>query len=388
MNNCSQSVQEKNDIINVVEDFNYGTQTEEYNVEYKKWRNNKDNPYTFNYVKNIKEKTFIDGKGFIYEDPKSVEKITLSKISFTAGISLLVYFFIDGIGGELAVWILNMFNIKISSALFSSELMGNEWAVLAVNVFISLLKYIIPTLLLKRAFRMPFAISLTTKITDKYEMLGGVSIAMIVMTLTSLIISSSPLEFTSRTFFLSNQILYDNYNILAIFIYYTFEIIIVSVLIELFLHGSLFHVLRQFGDNFALISTTAISIIIIHNYAQCIPFALMTLISGIFILRSGSIITGFLVRIIFNIYFFSIMMINNNLNTNLSLTKSYFMSIFFLAGVLGCTVFYRKHSRKTKLVNNSTYLTFYEKLSAFTVSLPMVTWIALSTIFASINLFI
>ena|GEM_PF-700721 len=388
MNNCSQSVQEKNDIINVVEDFNYDTQTEEYNVEYKKWRNNKDNPYTFNYVKNIKEKTFIDGKGFIYEDPKSVEKITLSKISFTTGISLLVYFFIDGIGGELAVWILNMFNIKISSALFSSELMGNEWAVLAVNVFISLLKYIIPTLLLKRAFRMPFAISLTTKITDKYEMLGGVSIAMIVMTLTSLVISSSPLEFTSRTFFLSNQILYDNYNILAIFIYYTFEIIIVSVLIELFLHGSLFHVLRQFGDIFALISTTAISIIIIHNYAQCIPFALMTLISGIFILRSGSIITGFLVRIIFNIYFFSIMMINNNLNTNLSLTKSYFMSIFFLAGVLGCTVFYRKHSRKTKLVNNSTYLTFYEKLSAFTVSLPMVTWIALSTIFASINLFI
>ncbi|NLP26717.1 MAG: hypothetical protein GX365_05165 [Clostridiales bacterium] len=235
---------------------------------------------------------------------------------------------------------------------------------------------------------MPFAISLTTKITDKYEMLGGVSIAMIVMTLTSLVISSSPLEFTSRTFFLSNQILYDNYNILAIFIYYTFEIIIVSVLIELFLHGSLFHVLRQFGDIFALISTTAISIIIIHNYAQCIPFALMTLISGIFILRSGSIITGFLVRIIFNIYFFSIMILNNNLNTNLSLTKSYFMSIFFLAGVLGCTVFYRKHSRKTKLVNNSTYLTFYEKLSAFTVSLPMVTWIALSTIFASINLFI
>jgi hypothetical protein len=114
----------------------------------------------------------------------------------------------------------------------------------------------------------------------------------------------------------------------------------------------------------------------------------MTLVSGIFILRSGSIVAGFIIRIVFNIYFFSIAIINSNLNTSTSLTKSYFMSIFFLAGVLGCVVFARKHTRKVKLINNSTYLNIYEKLSAFTISLPMVIWIALSAIFASINLFI
>jgi hypothetical protein len=388
VNNCSQSVQKKDDIINIIDDFNYDAQTEEYNIEYKKWRSNKDNPYAFNYVENKKEKTFMDGKGFIHEDPKSIEKITLSKIGFTAGISLLVYFFIDGIGGELIVWILNMFNINISSMLFSSEFMGNEWAVLAVNVFISLLKYIVPTFMLFKAFKMPFSISATTKATDKYEIVGGMSIAMILMVLISLVSKSSPLEFTSRTFFLSNQILYENYNLYAIFIYYLFEIFVVSILIEVFLHGSLLHVLRQFGDIFALACTTAISIIIVHSYAQCIPFALMTLVSGIFILRSGSIVAGFIIRIVFNIYFFSIAIINSNLNTSTSLTKSYFMSIFFLAGVLGCVVFARKHTRKVKLVNNSTYLNIYEKLSAFTISLPMVIWIALSAIFASINLFI
>ena len=233
MNNCSQSVQKKDDIINIIDDFNYDAQTEEYNIEYKKWRSNKDNPYAFNYVENKKEKTFMDGKGFIHEDPKSIEKITLSKIGFTAGISLLVYFFIDGIGGELIVWILNMFNINISSMLFSSEFMGNEWAVLAVNVFISLLKYIVPTFMLFKAFKMPFSISATTKATDKYEIVGGMSIAMILMVLISLVSKSSPLEFTSRTF-LSNQILYENYNLYAIFIYYLFEIFVVSILMRCF----------------------------------------------------------------------------------------------------------------------------------------------------------
>lgn len=56
MNNCSQSVQKKDDIINIIDDFNYDAQTEEYNIEYKKWRSNKDNPYAFNYVENKKEK--------------------------------------------------------------------------------------------------------------------------------------------------------------------------------------------------------------------------------------------------------------------------------------------------------------------------------------------
>ena len=35
MNNCSQSVQKKDDIINIIDDFNYDAQTEEYNIEYK-----------------------------------------------------------------------------------------------------------------------------------------------------------------------------------------------------------------------------------------------------------------------------------------------------------------------------------------------------------------
>ncbi len=388
MNKCSHQIQKKNDIVNVVEDFNYDTQTEEYNTVYKKWRNDKDNPYTFNYVKNKKEKTFIDGKGFIQEDPKSAEKHILSKISITVGISLLIYFFIDGIGGELIVWILNMFNINISSVLFSTEFMGNEWAVLSVNVFISVLKYVIPVLILMNVFKMPLKITVTTKLTDKYELIGGVSIAIILMVLISIFTNNSPIEFTSRTFFLSNQILYEDYNLLAIFFYYLFEILIVSVLIELFLHGALLHVLRQFGDIFALATTTAISIVLIHNYTQCIPFAIMTLVSGIFILRSGSILTGFLVRIAFNMYFFSIMLINSNLNSSDSLTKAYFMVTFFLAGVFGCAVFFGKHSRKTKLVNNSTYLTLYEKVSTFAMTFPMVTWITVSAIFASITLFI
>ena len=42
-------------IINVVDQFDYSTQNDNYNAKFRAWRKNKENPYAFNFKLNRKE---------------------------------------------------------------------------------------------------------------------------------------------------------------------------------------------------------------------------------------------------------------------------------------------------------------------------------------------
>lgn len=375
------------DVIDVVEDFNYGTQSEKYNTAYKKWRYNKKNPYAFHYVKNMKEKTFIDGKGFVDETPEYAENITLMKISCAVGVAFLIYFFVESIGSELIVWILNLFNVDIAKVAASSEFMGNEWVVLAVNIILSLTKYIIPIGLLTVSFKLPTTVALPIKISDKYEVLGGISISLIIMILSSLVTDSSPILFTNRTFFLSNQILYEDVSFNALFIYYIYEILIASLLSEILIHGLIMHVLRQFGDVFTILVTSVMSMVLVNEFPQCIIYGLLSLLTGVFVLRSGSILTGFIIRLCFNIYFFGLFIIDNGLTYHISLIRAYFMSVVFIFGVFGCAIFINRHSKNMKLVNNETFITNKQKIIAIATTFPMITWLSFSVVFTLIKYF-
>ena len=46
----------KNSIVNVIDEFDYSTQNDAYNEKFKKWRRNKDNHCAFNYSANKNEK--------------------------------------------------------------------------------------------------------------------------------------------------------------------------------------------------------------------------------------------------------------------------------------------------------------------------------------------
>ena len=72
----NKAAQHSNKIINVIDEFDYSTQNESYNRQFKKWRREKENKFSFRFSSNKNESIFIDGKGFVSENAVSAEKET------------------------------------------------------------------------------------------------------------------------------------------------------------------------------------------------------------------------------------------------------------------------------------------------------------------------
>ena len=86
---------DEKEIINVIDEFDYSTQSDEYNVEFRNWRKKLSNPYTYNYSKNVKEQTFVDGQGFVSTSPQDSEKEVIYRVFQILGNVLLIYLFIE-----------------------------------------------------------------------------------------------------------------------------------------------------------------------------------------------------------------------------------------------------------------------------------------------------
>lgn len=385
MNNYCESIKKNNEIIDVVEDFNYNTQTEKYNKAYKKWRKNKDNPFAFFFVKNINEKTFVEGKGFLSENPQTTEKTTISSLSMRIGIAFLIYLAIDKGFVYFAAMILNSFGVDVSVSYLSSEFAGNKWILLGVNMLASLLKFSIPLIVLIKSFRLPTVVISPIKLYDKYEFIGGLSIAIIVSVFAGLISSTSLSFLSSQDFISTSFMMYGKANIGACTVGYVFEAVIISILAEFLLHGVILHSLRQFGDIFAITVTTFLSFIMVSSFSHCIQYSLLTLLTGIFILRSGSIVTGIAIRVVVNLYFLGITLLNLGITGDSIRSKAYFAGIFLVIGTIGFILFVIKHTNMDKLVNNMTFITFKQKMYAFVFTPTLLLWITFAALFAILN---
>ena len=100
-------------IIDVVEEFDYSTQNESYNKNFRKWRKNKNNPYAFNFSTNKKERIFIDGKGFVSNSPAESEHETISRIFFIIGTAMLLWVTIDNIIGKMIIYFLDITGVNV-----------------------------------------------------------------------------------------------------------------------------------------------------------------------------------------------------------------------------------------------------------------------------------
>ncbi|MBP3267214.1 MAG: CPBP family intramembrane metalloprotease, partial [Ruminococcus sp.] len=111
-------------LIDVVEEYDYDTQYEQYNRYYKNWRKNKQNPFAFNFEMNRKESVYIEGKGFKVPSLLDAESEVIGHIMHVVGIAMLMWIFIDNIIGKAAIQILDHFGIDIHANFLSDSVHG------------------------------------------------------------------------------------------------------------------------------------------------------------------------------------------------------------------------------------------------------------------------
>ena len=333
-------------IINVVEQFDYSTQNDSYNEQFRKWRKDKHNSFAVNFKQNRKESVFVEGKGFENRSAAYSEQDTVTKIMNVAGIAMLIWIVVEYILGRTAVAFFDLLGFDVHTSFFSINIYG-EGAAIAL-ILISVFKVLIPAVYVRKKLRMPLRVEFMTNLHHAHDMIGSICMAMAVSAVTSL-----PSLYTNNTREVFNYFRDINadasvWNQEQFIIYTIFDIIVLSVISELFFRGAIFGALRQFGDAFAIIITSVMSGLLVQDLRE-LPAALMiSAVAAVGMLRSGSIFTAIFVQILFKMYRLALVLLEADSPDTVFLKRNSFILAVFVIGAAGSVLLYifskKKHA--------------------------------------------
>lgn len=338
---------EKN-IINVVEQFDYSTQDDRYNQSFIKWRKNKDNPYAFNFKMDRRESVFVEGKGFESRSLPTAERNCVIKIMNVAGIAMLMWIVIDNIIGKAVISLFDFLGFNIHASFFSTGVYGGDIEIVTYLILVGLMKIIIPGIYVHQKMKMPFKVEFMTKLKHSADMIGSLCLSLAASAVTSL-----PSIYTNRTRQLFNYFREIDADASAwdqkqFIIYAVFDIIIVSVISELFFRGAVFGALRQFGDIFAVLITSLMSAFLVQDVREFPAALLMAAVAGEGMLRSGSILTAIYVQIIFKLYRMALILLESTSADSIFLKRNIFILAVFVVGIAGVTFVYILNKKKNR----------------------------------------
>ena len=354
---------EKN-IINVVEQFDYSTQDDSYNQSFIKWRKNKDNPYAFNFKMDRRESVFVEGKGFESKSLPTAERNCVIKIMNVAGIAMLIWIVIDNIIGKAVISLFDFLGFDIHSSFFSTGVYGGDVEIVTSLILIGLMKVLIPAWYVHKKLKMPLKAEYLTKLRHSSDMIGSLCMAMAASAVTSL-----PNIYTNKT-----RLLYNYFRDIdadtsvwsqeQFIIYAIFDIVVLSVLSELFFRGAIFGALRQFGDVFALVITSVMSALLVQDVREFPAALLMSAIAAAGMLRSGSILTAIYVQIIFKLYRLALILLESTSTDTIYLHRNIFILAVFIIGALGFGTVYllSKKKNRHRIASYKSEISMWERL--------------------------
>ena len=184
MNSLTET--DKKIIIDVTDEFDYSTQNEEYNKEFKNWRRNRSNHFAFNFSMNKKESVYVDGKGFETGSLKEAENECISRLMYIIGIAMLIWVTIDNILSRMVITVLDLLGFDIHTSIFSSAIFGGSVEIITALMLIALLRLIIPAIYLHKKLKMPKRVEFMRTLHHPSDMICSICMTLVVSSVSSI----------------------------------------------------------------------------------------------------------------------------------------------------------------------------------------------------------
>ncbi|MBR1592277.1 MAG: CPBP family intramembrane metalloprotease [Ruminococcus sp.] len=338
----------ENKIINVIDEFDYSTQNDSYNEQFRKWRRHKENKFSFSFSSNKNESIFIDGKGFIEENAVNAEKEIITKIFYVIGNAMLMWLVTDTIIVKFLIKFLSIIGVDVHNNFFNTSVYGGSMEIVIVLVAVSVIKVLASMIYIRKRFKVPLKVEFMHTMNHPSGLLTAISLVLLVCTAVNI-----PSAFSGETkeiysFFRSIDTDVSVWGQAEFVIYTVFDIIVMSILNEMMFRGAMFAVCRQFGDAFAIIMTSLTAALLTHDFSDMGAVFLISAIGSYGMLRSGSIFTPIAVNIVYKMYSLALAIIEVDPSVNMSITRGMFMAAVFLSGAFGFIVCYL-HNRKKNI---------------------------------------
>ncbi len=377
---------DKKGIINVIDEFDYSTQNDEYNEKFRSWRKRRDNIYAFKFEKNERESIYVDGRGFIDDSLEYVEKKTLSNIFFVLGIAALMWIVFDDLISKIIVSLMSFIGIDIHTNFSTSIIYGGCHEVALTLVILGIMKSVIPMMYLHFKFKVPFKAEIMGKMNNTSALVGAISLAFLVCVGTSVSTAYSTESKEIVTFFASSGADVALWNQFEFVLYTVFDVIVSPIIAQLLFCGAAFTVLRQFGDPFAMIITSFTAALLTQDFRLMPVIFFITLVGCYGMLSSGSIFTAISVNVVYKMYTLALTLIETDSSDNMPLMRNLFMASVVVLGSVGLA-FYRMSlkKRRTKLAVYVSDMTFGKRIIQAAKTFPYSAVAILCVIYAAIK---
>ena len=147
--------------------LNWRYQDKAYNEMFKAWRRQRRDSVGFYYVSKPNELTYLDGYGFVTDYPEAAERNALRKVMNVIGVTMMLLGIIDLLYKYAVPNLLATFGADIYFDKYTKTFYGNEWLILAIDVFFGVIKRLIPLLYVYKKMQMPIKVMIPTRITNR-----------------------------------------------------------------------------------------------------------------------------------------------------------------------------------------------------------------------------
>lgn len=356
--------------VDVVEDFDYSNHSDSYNQAFKAWRKDEKNDYVFR-CKRGTEVVYVEGKGYSASDPAAEERSAMARINVVIGVAMLCYLLIENLLSVVLMGVFHLIGIDVNYTYSDNTLYGNQTAVLLILMAESLLKYLVPILIFHRFFRMPRSVSAQLRPYVPAEMLSSFFITIAAFSVSNIWLLFSSVNIISYSA-LGNAYYAVSYMSPAYqIIYMLYELLIVTALTEIMLHGEVFHVLRQFGDWYAVAVTSMLAVCAAHSPVTVLMEFVVSVIAGCAVLRSGSLLSAIFNRIACRVILLVLFLMEIQPSHRMYIYRPWFLVGLLMVGLVGMVLFTKPARKRCGLVTQKHYLSPRQRLVVLQRSGPL-----------------
>ncbi len=354
----------------------FPAQTEEYNELYRQWRCREDNLFAFRGKLRQSTYTYVDGIGVQSSGGAKREEIALKNLCLLVAVVMIIYALAENVLVLPIMFILKMAHVEISYSFNEKIAYGNQYAVLGFTVFESLLKLLLPAIVMRTRLKMPVRAACPMKVRRGWYVAAAVFLLCAAFSVVSI----------PRLFLPAGAFAADNigmsYQVTSYMkgwcraAYIIFELAVVPVLLEFLFHGALFQSMRQFGTVFAIIFTAVLNTAMMHSPESIAVIFVTSAVAGWGVWKSGSLLTGLIVHSEARILGYVIFLCNDLPDAGIVTAEVLCMMIMLVMGMAGFLIMQLFGKKKIIITTNDTFLSMKTKAKIAAWNSPMVVvWI-------------
>ncbi len=366
-------------MIDVAKEHEYQNQNEEYSSAFLKWRDDKKNPYGYQFVHDTREHTYVYGEGYVDKKPAHAEKKTLLKCCLLLGITMLVMLAVD-VANMLTVRY--YFDLNDGADIYYSDFYTHQPIDAEIVMFVAafnLLKYIVPILVFKFLSRLPVKVMLPMAKGSVKIGAFGVLIMLVVMAIGRIgnfvLAHLFALVNIDSTYY--DYIYTENQAVMLVF--FIVQCIIAPILMEILFRGLILQTFRQFGDLFAIIITGFVNCLCYYSFSQIVYIFCASLVVGLFTIRTGSIYTAFAMRISSRVLTYIMTALSLQLGyIEGKIAETAICLAIFAGAIVVYSLLINSGGWNFNIKNDESHLTLGEKLKTSATSTALLAWTILT----------